>query len=496
MNRFRKELWTMTSSEREAKGRCFGSLVVIPESIIVAEEGSRVHRFTYQLRRAESVPPISFLDSQIGTSDPIVISDERGHFALAVGFVVTICRTAITVSVDRRLHNARTREKGFDAVYNQTFAGIMKVGRGDQSTPQSAPILLRLDKDELAGGMALVRNNLVQLLSNKDNDRSDRLRELIIELKEPIFRKGHSAYPEDDCNAQFNCDQRAAIEKVMTANDYALILGMPGTGKTTTIGHIIRTLVSQGKSVLLTSYTHTAVDNILLKIKNDEISTLRLGNRTKIHPDVKEFALLAEVPRTSFKEINEVFMLPKVVATTCLGIDHNIFNERVFDYCIIDEASQITLPVCIGPLRMAKKFILVGDHHQLPPLVKNQAAKEGGLDISLFKLLSDAHPEAVVYLEHQYRMCEEIMSLSNMLIYKGRLKCGNEVIARRTLTLPNPQGLLKLHVINVDSADGVETCDGRQCWIKDLLDQKYRNPSFPTPAGLALIRALEPKFLS
>ena len=469
MNRFRKELWTMTSSEREAKGRCFGNLVVIPESIIVAEEGSRVHRFTYQLRRTEDALPVSFLDSQIGINDPIVISDERGHFALAVGFVVTICRTTITVSVDRRLHNARIREKGFDSANNQTFAGIMKVGYGDQSPPQNAQILLRLDKDELVSGMALVRNNLVQLLSNK---YSDRLRELIIERRRPVFRKGHSAYPKYEGNALFNLDQRAAIEKVMTANDYALILGMPGTGKTTTIGHIIRSLVSQGKSVLLTSYTHTAVDNILLKIKNDEISILRLGNKTKIHPNVKEFALLAEVPRTSFREINEAFMLPKVVATTCLGIDHNIFNERIFDYCIIDEASQITLPVCVGPLRMAKKFILVGDHHQLPPLVRNQAAKEGGLDISLFKLLSDAHPEAVVCLEHQYRMCEEIMSLSNMLIYDGRLKCGNEAIARRTLTLPNPQGLLKLH-LGADGAGAAQTCNGRQCWITDLLDQKY-----------------------
>jgi len=57
---------------------------------------------------------------------------------------------------------------------------------------------------------------------------------------------------------------------------------MPGTGKTTTIAHIIRALVGQGKSVLLTSYTHTAVDNILLKIKNDNINTLRLGSGTKV----------------------------------------------------------------------------------------------------------------------------------------------------------------------------------------------------------------------
>jgi DNA replication ATP-dependent helicase Dna2 len=57
---------------------------------------------------------------------------------------------------------------------------------------------------------------------------------------------------------------------------------MPGTGKTTTIAHIIRALVSQGKSVLLTSYTHTAVDNILLKIRNEKFNILRLGSSSKV----------------------------------------------------------------------------------------------------------------------------------------------------------------------------------------------------------------------
>jgi DNA replication ATP-dependent helicase/nuclease Dna2 len=69
---------------------------------------------------------------------------------------------------------------------------------------------------------------------------------------------------------------------LIVAEDYALVLGMPGTGKTTTIAHIIRALVENGKSVLLTSYTHTAVDNILLKLKNDGIKMLRLGATAKV----------------------------------------------------------------------------------------------------------------------------------------------------------------------------------------------------------------------
>ena len=110
-----------------------------------------------------------------------------------------------------------------------------------------------------------------------------------------------------------------------------------------------------------------------------------------------------------------------------------MFFKRKFDVCIVDEASQITLPVCIGPLRAAETFILVGDHYQLPPVVQNQEAREKGFATSLFKLLSDAHPNSVVSLEYQYRMNEDIMSLSNELIYSHRLKCGSDAVAKRQL---------------------------------------------------------------
>jgi DNA replication ATP-dependent helicase Dna2 len=143
-----------------------------------------------------------------------------------------------------------------------------------------------------------------------------------------------------------------------------------------------------------------------------------------------------------------------------------IFSERTFDYCIVDEASQITLPVCLGPIRYAKAFILVGDHFQLPPLVKNIEARDGGLDVSLFRLLSEAHPHAVVNLEHQYRMCRDIMTLSNELIYSGKLKCGTAEVADRALILPDEKGLHNIHPNNSDCLSG--------CWLADLFAPAVR----------------------
>ena len=70
-----------------------------------------------------------------------------------------------------------------------------------------------------------------------------------------------------------------------------------------------------------------------------------------------------------------------------------MLKERVWDMCIVDEAGQITLPTCIGPLLRARAFTLVGDHYQLPPLVRNKAAAAAGLATSLFRQLCEAHPQ-------------------------------------------------------------------------------------------------------
>lgn len=501
--KFRKELWTMQSSERENAGRCFGNITIDPGSFHEIEGAPKINRYCYTFIKPKPTPGFSFTKSQITLGEPVVISDEKGHFALANGYVTSVRKHKIEVTIDRRLHNARVKGSDFDAQRNQTFAGIMQVVENGfrQSTmiprQPDETILYRLDKDEFSNGMAMIRNNLIRLME-KDVFGVQALRRLIVENVAPTFKPTASAYTLADTASQasLNVDQKSAIEKVMSAKDYALVLGMPGTGKTTTIAHIIRALVAQGKSVLLTSYTHTAVDNILLKLRNDGIGIFRLGAVAKVHPEVQEFADLAGIPIKTVEDLKRCYTQP-IVATTCLGINHPIFNQRVFDYCIVDEASQITLPVCIGPIRMARTFILVGDHYQLPPLVQNKEAQEGGLDISLFKTLSDNHPASVVNLEHQYRMCEEIMTLSNTLIYNGRLKCGTPAVATRSIVIPNLDALKQHHHnhLSIISADPKKVCRSPirgSCWLRDLLDPSVKACFVNTDPLLSLSReALE-----
>ncbi|OLL26694.1 DNA replication ATP-dependent helicase/nuclease dna2 [Neolecta irregularis DAH-3] len=470
MFKFQKELWSMTSSERENLGRCFSDMKI--EGIEPSESDasrSKINRYQYRFvkRQGMTTTPrsstFSFLNSQINMGEPIVVSDEAGHFALANGFVVDLHPEFIIVAVDRRLHNTRTRLPGFNKDHNQLFNGIIEID--GLSTPQISfdrSIGYRIDRDEFKNGMATVRNNLIQLMNGPEHRKR-----LLIHHIPPEFSSEKTQIPRTT-QTGLNTDQKRAIEKVLSAKDYALILGMPGTGKTTTIAWIIRSIVAMGKSVLLTSYTHTAVDNILLKLKDDEEKILRLGASGKVHPDVRKFAILGDIEASTYDELEEVYFTPKIVAATCLSINHLIFTKRTFDYCIVDEASQIPLPVSLGPLRYSKTFVLVGDHYQLPPLVRNAEAQRGGLDVSLFKLLCETHPQSVVNLEHQYRMNKEIMALSNRLIYSGKLKVGDDSIGNKFLKIPKNGGLSLLH----DSR--INLCLGNQCWLKDLLDERKK----------------------
>ncbi|CAN8098501.1 unnamed protein product [Discula destructiva] len=482
--KLRRELWTMLSVEREKVGRCFGNVIIEEGSAHEDSHTPKINRFNYIFIKDNPAPGFSFVDSQLGVGEPIVISDEQGHFALALGYVTSVRKQRISVAVDRRLHNARIKQPGFDERNNQVYASIMEVvpegvkPEDSQGRIKEPPIKYRLDKDEFSNGMALVRNNIVSIMGNGQVGM-EKIRRLVVDLEPPAFKSVATQYTISEKDS-LNSDQKKAIEKVMSAKDYALVLGMPGTGKTTTIAHIIRALIAQKKSVLLTSYTHTAVDNILLKLKKDDISILRLGAPAKVHPEVRDFAILAGQPMETFEEIRSAWHDTPVVATTCLGTSHGIFNERTFDYCIVDEASQITLPICLGPIRMARTFVLVGDHNQLPPLVQNEEARLGGLDVSLFKLLSDTHPDSVVNLEHQYRMSEDIMTLSNTLIYEGHLKCGTEELRLRKLDIPNLGALQKHHfdvdtILSQPSATPNNFCAGvGPCWLRDMVDPETR----------------------
>lgn len=267
----------MGAFEREAKGRCFGSMTIdasyCPPTLTTPAKTSKIHRFTYKFIRARDGAGAtrSLLNGHLDSGDAITISVEPDLLALARGFIVNLSPAEVVVGVDHELC--------LDAIARRlTLSDLVP-----QPTPPGAPIIFRIDKDELFGGMGRIRDNLAQMFYAEGDSR--RLR-LVVDLKPPVFDAALApaqlpAAIAPHC-AHLNDSQKHAVGKVLAAEDYALILGMPGTGKTTVIAAIIKSLVSMGKTVLLTSYTHSAVDTILSKLTDADFGILRVGNVDKV----------------------------------------------------------------------------------------------------------------------------------------------------------------------------------------------------------------------
>uniref|UniRef100_A0A8C4W8Y6 DNA replication ATP-dependent helicase/nuclease n=1 Tax=Gopherus evgoodei TaxID=1825980 RepID=A0A8C4W8Y6_9SAUR len=325
--------------------------------------------------------------------------------------------------------------------------------------------IFRLDHEEGISGIDAPLRNLSKLMENSSASFV-----LNNDFHKPQFIQRLSSVLPPEAKETvanilkgLNKPQKQAMKQVLLSKDYTLIVGMPGTGKTTTICALVRILYACGFSVLLTSFTHTAVDNILLKLARFKVGFLRLGRAQKVHPDIRKFTE-EEICRSksikSITHLEELYNNQPVVATTCMGVNHPIFARKLFDFCIVDEASQISQPTCLGPLFYSHRFVLVGDHQQLPPLVHNTEARELGMSESLFKRL-EQNKNAVVQLTVQYRMNSKIMSLSNKLVYEGKLECGSEKVSKATVILPNLKNLkLELELF----ADSSET------WLKETLE--------------------------
>uniref|UniRef100_A0A9L0T5R6 DNA replication ATP-dependent helicase/nuclease DNA2 n=1 Tax=Equus caballus TaxID=9796 RepID=A0A9L0T5R6_HORSE len=401
-----QNIWLMPASEIEESGSCIGNLIRT-EHVKTVCDGQYLHNF----QRKNGAMPITNLMA----GDRIILSgEERTLFALSRGYVKEINMTTVTCLLDRNL----------------------------SVLPKST--LFRLDQEEKSCDIDTPLGNLSKLMENTHT--SQKLRDLIIDFREPQFISYlSSVLPHDakDTVASIlkglNKPQRQAMKKVLLSKDYTLIVGMPGTGKTTTICTLVRILYACGFSVLLTSYTHSAVDNILLKLAKFKIGFLRLGQTQKVHPDIQKFTEEEICRSKSIKSLallEELYSSQLIVATTCMGVNHPIFSRKIFDFCIVDEASQISQPICLGPLFFSRRFVLVGDHQQLPPLVLNCEARALGMSESLFKRL-EQNKNAVVQLTVQYRMNSKIMSLSNKLTYEGKLECGSEKVANAVINLPN-----------------------------------------------------------
>lgn len=443
----RPEIWKMTGQAREAAGRCVTGLTIIRA---VKNEASGSVMYTFARRGGGGVP------SPFPPGEMLMLGVDGRHAGVGRGHLYESTPETLTVIMEKELREGLLFPQGKLAVMGSQREGRSQTQSGVACCDSS--VSWRLDKEEVGTTAPRIRGFLYSLFARSfDADgredqlsaRAARLRKFIIDLEAPTAasitiedQKLIHAVDKEARLLNLNKEQHHAVRCAVLCKDYSLVLGMPGAGKTTAIVAMVRSLATVGKRVLLTSYTNSAVDNVLLKLaemagKEDFITFVRVGREGRVNPKLVDFTPSgAQHKAATAGELASLVDRVKIWGVSALGATDTLIRRREFDVVIVDEAGQITLPSTIGPLLRGNTFVLVGDPHQLPPLVTNEEAAEKGLAEPLFARLATAHPRAVVTLPVQYRMAEEIQVLPNLLSYNGEMRCASAAVAGQMLQFP------------------------------------------------------------
>ena len=269
----------------------------------------------------------------------------------------------------------------------------------------------------------------------------------------------------------YHPDYDDIILKAKQAQDYFLLIGPPGTGKTSQALQylVLEQLAEKPKgqstnpndqspkvngqsSILLLAYTNRAVDEICNMLSEHELDYIRIGNEYSCDPKYSDH-LLQEVldENTTLNSIKSTLSEAQIIVATTSTMNSRsaLFNIKHFELVIIDEASQILEPNIVGILtarqeegRAIDRFILVGDHKQLPAVVQQQgeADVENTASVlenihlsscanSLFERLilterAAGRTDFIGTLHKQGRMHPDIADFANRKFYaKEQLEC-------------------------------------------------------------------------
>lgn len=325
-----------------------------------------------------------------------------------------------------------------------------------------------------------------------------------LKLKNPK-NKSHERYVEF-IDETLNESQKTAVISCASTPDFFLVHGPFGTGKTRTLVEIIYQEVRQGRKVLATAESNTAIDNLLERVTdNPKIRITRLGHPQRVSKDniqhtlaykveqhylndniqsyyniideyieerkyftkpspryrrgltdnqIKQYAsrnkssrgvnadtiksmarwldynnkindFYSKIEKLEFKIINEIIEDSDVIVSTNSGAALESIKHIKFDVAVIDEASQTTIPSVLIPIAKAHRFILAGDHKQLPPTILSTKAYK--LEETLFESLIEKYPHKAQLLNVQYRMNELLMKFPNSQFYDNQLNTDSSV---------------------------------------------------------------------
>ena len=280
---------------------------------------------------------------------------------------------------------------------------------------------------------------------NANQDRKD----LLLGKRKPLFEEAEVLE-----TSHFIDDFERVAAKAMAAKDYFLLVGPPGTGKTSrALRRMVEKFYAQPDTqILLLAYTNRAVDEICSSLNAimPQIDYIRIGS--ELSCDVRYREHLVEnvlAALNNRKEVRRRLEACRVYVGTVASLSSKteLFKLKRFDVAIVDEATQILEPQLLWILSVKSsdgrdsvgKFILIGDHKQLPAVVlqskeSSEVFDEGLRNIGLYNLkdslferlyrshLSEDDSMALDMLCRQGRMHPGVASFPNQAFYAGKLQ--------------------------------------------------------------------------
>jgi len=467
-------------------------------------------------RSGESILDLVIADHRPGLGGHELITFKRRNETLPMPWHRLRVGSPVVVSV-------------FDSKSNGSDSGVVSYKRKDSieialgRRPDGDCFRIDLTADEITR-----QRQLAAITAVKDSrGRLGHLRSVLMGVRPPGFSDR-----ELDIRFQthLNESQQAAVRFALSAEDFAIIHGPPGTGKTTTVVELIIQAVERGEKVLACAPSNTVVDNLLERLIMARQRVVRIGHPARVAERVRDHSLdglveehdnmpvikemlreaesifrkadkwtRAKQPRGYRQEqrreakrlISDARMLERqaiesimsranvICATTTFNED--VLGDRWFDLCVIDEACQSTEPGSWVPILRSEKLVLAGDHQQLPPTVLSTEAARQGFAKSLMERQMQLYGTDVSrMLTVQYRMHEKIMNFSSRQFYEGELIAHQSVVNHSLTDLEE----VTTEVIN---------SEGNPVSIKDFLQE---SATFIDTAGAGWDEELEPEGLS
>ncbi len=450
------EIQNMSGKKREELGRAINK---VKGKYVGKELGMQIVQFG----RSEPI------DTEISVGDMVLVSTDNPLRSDLTGTVTEKGSRFIKVAFDKRIPKWALKKK----VRLDLYAN---------------DITFRRMEDNLKH-LSLKGKNALEYMLTDRNPKKNR--------KTPYI-----SYIDQD----LNYSQKIAIENALSCENFFLIHGPFGTGKTRTLVELISQETRQGHKVLATAESNAAIDNILERLmENKKLNLTRLGHPQrvsknniayslaykvenhelnkrikKIHKKIdkliekrstftkptpqfrrgySDYDILynaskgkggrgisaekmksmaqwidynqeiderhSDIKRIENKMINKIIEESDVILATNSSSALESIARTKFDVAIIDEASQATIPSILIPIAKAHRFILAGDHKQLPPTIISQ--KAGELEKTLFEALIKKYPQKSQLLNVQYRMNKLLMKFPNAEFYNNSLKSDSSV---------------------------------------------------------------------